>query len=907
MADTMQRFIKKNVLLQVSVIGLLVASLFLSFSIRTSNLPLLEGKYLLGTDSYRFLRQADIIISEGKLPDADQMRWSPLGRDFSTDLTLWSYLIAGSYHILHFVNPNLTLYQTACYIGLICYLASILFLYLLLKRIFDTSVALLAVNLIAVFPSPALLRSCTGFADRDAFTLLLWVAVIYFYMLATDTPNVKGIIYVVISGLIAGFLALLWAGVGLVTSTVAAWAVLRIIRKHGSYRDVLIYSIWYFCLLCIAMIFTQAYYNWLVSYAFLAITAPTIAWVIIVTVSLLRHYRSWIQKMTFKNWVPTGILIAIIVCTVLVLCVYLVTVIQPTQLNHAIRSIFDNFVSPLGKDRLMSTIVELQRITGDNLVEIYSLILIAALIGSVILTYRFFSQEPVNFTLALVGFEIVLCGSIVSLFPDAEIANYLYLSSLLIGGSALLISYILGARKSIERTSFADQDKTLWILIWFFIAAASSRQANRFIFFLDPVIIGLASYFIIVSIQHLTNKQENLTVNLMCIAILVVSEFFLGFHYALWQNLPQWIFFCMFLVVIALTVFLIVILKKFKVTYLNQIACFGVVLALTLMISADTFQKGYQKTSIDVASNLAPINARLQDDLVEIKKHTDQDSVIAAWWGYGSMINWLSKRSTIIDEDQWIPYWIHLMSRHVFAAQSEKEALEFLYAHKASHLMITTADIARLFLVTYNGSDASFDRLASISPFTLVNREIDIEKTKVDFRPIRLKTADTLIFENKKYLPGQWNIHQLSIVEDKSMKRFHAILHGVAGEQSFSRPPRELRLGDRVVKKEDGIPGTIYIFREQINNMTQIFYLSERAKNMLAVRLHFLQEDIPGFSLVYGDKQNSPWHETGIKFWKLNYPQKMNLKSKYLELEFPEGDLKKSWERGDIFGEIFNF
>lgn len=71
----MKRFIKKNVLSQASVIGLLIASLFLAFSIRTSNLPLLEGKYLLGTDSYRFLRQADIIVSEGKLPDVDQMRW----------------------------------------------------------------------------------------------------------------------------------------------------------------------------------------------------------------------------------------------------------------------------------------------------------------------------------------------------------------------------------------------------------------------------------------------------------------------------------------------------------------------------------------------------------------------------------------------------------------------------------------------------------------------------------------------------------------------------------------------------------------------------------------------------------------------------------------------------------------
>lgn len=904
----MQRFIKKNVLSQASVIGLLVASLFLAFSIRTSNLPLLEGKYLLGTDSYRFLRQADIIVSEGKLPDVDQMRWGPLGRDYSSDFTLWSYLIAGSYHLLHFVNADLTLYQTACYTGLVCYLAAILFLYLLWKRIFNTSVALLTVNLIAVFPSTALLRSCTGFADRDALTLLLWVAVIYFYMLATDTPDLKGIIYAVVSGFIAGFLALLWAGVGLVTSSVAAWVILRIIRKRDSYRDVLIYTIWYVCLLCISMIFTRAYYNWMVYYAFLAFTVPTIVWLIITTVSLRRHKRKWIQKILFKNQVPDGILVAIIGSVVLLLCVYFVNVIQPTQLKDALRSIFDNFVSPLGRDRLMSTIGELQQITGQQLVQSYSLIIIAAIIGSVLLTYRFFSKEPVNFTLALVGFEIVLCGSIVSLFPDVKIANPIYFFSLVISGIMLFTSYILGARKSNAQSYFADNDKILWVLIWFFIAAASSRQANRFIFFLEPAIIGIASYFIITSIQKFTNKQEIFPINLICIAIFIGSEFFFGFHYALWQNLPQWIFFSIFLVVIAFTVLLIVILKKFKVTYLNQIACFGVVLTLTLMISADTFQKGFLHASIDIASRTAPINSSLQDDLIEIKKHTDQESVVAAWWGYGSMINWLSKRSTIIDEDQWIPYWIHLMSRHVFAAYSGKEALEFLYAHKASHLMTTTADIARLFLVTYNGSNASFDRLASISPFILVNREtIGIGGIKLDFQPIRLNTSDSLILESKEYLPGEWNIDKLSIVQDKSVKRWHAVLHGVAGKESFSIPPREIRIKDRIIKTENGVPGTIIVIKEQSYDTIRIFYLSERAKNLLAVRLHFLQEDIPGFSLIYGNNYNSPWNETGVKLWKLNYPKSMSLNSKYLELEFPEGDLKKSWERGDIFGKDFKF
>lgn len=907
-AAPMQKFLKRKVLYQLSIIGLLGGSLFFAYSIRISNLPLLEGKYLLGTDSYRFLRQADIIVSEGKLPDTDKMRWSPLGRDFSVDFPLWSYLIAGSYHLLHFVKAEVTLYQIACYAGLICYLASLLFFYLFWKRIFNTSIALLAVNLIAVFPSTGLLRSCTGFADRDAFTLLLWTATLYFYILATDTSHSKGIFYSVVSGCISGFLALLWAGVGLVTASVACWAGLRVLRKRETRRDVLIYTIWYVCLTGIAMIFTKGYRNWLVPYAFVALAIPTFIWLIVMLVFLLRHNNHWIQKITFKHRFPRGSIAAPLGCFCLFGFMALIHILHSPQIGETLRLIFDNFVSPLGRDRLMSTIVELQRIPGQYLVQHYSLILIAAMIGCVLLTYRFFSHEPVNFMLALVGFEIVLCGSIVSLFPDVKIANPIYYLSLVIGGIVLITSYILGARKSKYPTSITNQDKILWVLIWFFIAAASSRQARRFLFFLDPMLIGLASYFIITSVQKLTKTQEFFPIPLMCIAIIVLSEFYFGFHYVLWPNLPQWISFGIFLIVVAVTVSLIVVLKRFKISYRNQILCSCLILALTLIISADTFQKGFLHASLDVASRISPIKTRLQEDLVEIKKNTDEDSVVAAWWVYGSMINWLSKRATIIDEDQWIPYWIHLMSRHVFAAQSEKEALEFLYAHHASHLMITTADISRLFLVTYNGSNAYFDRLASMSPFALVGRETTHSgNLKVVFRPIHLNTADSLILENKEYLPGEWKIRHLSIVQDKSKDRWHALLHGVAGNQSFSRPPRELRFKDRVIKNEDGVPGTILVLPEQTNKKTQIFYLSARAKNLLAVRLHFFQEKLPGFSLVYGGPPNSPWNETGTKLWRLDYPRNISLNSEYLNSVFPEGDLKKSWERGDIFGEVFKF
>ncbi len=109
-----QRWIKQSVLSAV-LLCLLSSLLLLCVFVRTANLPRLEETYLLGTDSYRFLRQADLIVSQGRLPDLDAQRWQLEGRDLSTSLNLFSYVLAYTYHFLHSVFPNISLYAVAAY------------------------------------------------------------------------------------------------------------------------------------------------------------------------------------------------------------------------------------------------------------------------------------------------------------------------------------------------------------------------------------------------------------------------------------------------------------------------------------------------------------------------------------------------------------------------------------------------------------------------------------------------------------------------------------------------------------------------------------------------------------------------------------------------------------------------
>ena len=70
---------------------------FLEFKLRTLNLKLLQGKYLLGLDPYYYLRQATEILAEGKLPFPDMMRNAPFGIEKGFDL--FPYFLAYFFHI----------------------------------------------------------------------------------------------------------------------------------------------------------------------------------------------------------------------------------------------------------------------------------------------------------------------------------------------------------------------------------------------------------------------------------------------------------------------------------------------------------------------------------------------------------------------------------------------------------------------------------------------------------------------------------------------------------------------------------------------------------------------------------------------------------------------------------------
>lgn len=103
------------------------------------------------------------------------------------------------------------------------------------------------------------------------------------------------------------------------------------------------------------------------------------------------------------------------------------------------------------------------------------------------------------------------------------------------------------------------------------------------------------------------------------------------------------------------------------------------------LFSANQMRKVTPK--INVAAALLWIKARLP--------HT---SIVAANWSYGSQLNVIGGVKTITDQDTYIQHWIDLYYKYVIYAKTEREALEYLKTHGATHLMLVGRKPAKHFL-----------------------------------------------------------------------------------------------------------------------------------------------------------------------------------------------------------------
>ena len=675
----------KPIVLPAVIFCMLSSSLLLCVFVRTANIPHMEDEYLIGTDSYHFLRQADMVVSQGHLPEVDTQRWQLVGRDLSTSLNFFSYILAYTYRLLHWFFPNLSIYKVAVFTSVVCYTLCLLAFYFLWRHVFDPAIALLAVNFTAIFSFLNLHRSAAGFVDRDAFVLLLWLVMFLFYLKAEsaipETESSVGItskgsrskrissVYAAISGIAGGLTALSWEGVGLATTILSIWIIVRVLRGRFSRQSALLYVIWYFCYTVLTFSFTRAYdYIWL-PYAFLAIVIPTIVLFIILTffgkenpTTTKTPISLWKRLVEFSR--SSKIHRCLFGCGITVILLTGFALFQSPDIGETFRRLFDNFVSPSGQNRLMRTVSELEPLSGILFLGNYSVIGLMAMVGCGVLVHNFFSKERVIFWLTLVGFEIALCGILLSLFlTDSDVSIGIFVFSFLVGGITIVVAYIL--RTGVNQGS----NKYLFVLIWLLVGLCSSRGAVRYLFFIDPVFAVLVSLLIFTILRRCmreriendsTDRTEvrssvvwsgtllgNMHTELSVISLILVSELYVGYSLSGVDSLSRWIFLVMAVPCTLLGLFLLYRLARLSISHIQRFACLATVFFLILLTSSDVFSaggifnfapfplhKGFVRSSTEsVRDTVVPATMKFHTQLSNISEQTDENAVYSGMVG----------------------------------------------------------------------------------------------------------------------------------------------------------------------------------------------------------------------------------------------------------------------------------
>ena len=356
---------------------------------------------------------------------------------------------------------------------------------------------------------------------------------------------------------------------------------------------------------------------------------------------------------------------------------------------------------------------------------------------------------------------------------------------------------------------------TLAMLIWFLLWVALSRGGKRYDFFIGiPLAYGTA-WILCVSPGHLLQKLKDAK-----ILFSHVSE--------------RWVTVCFAIVVLI------------PVLFWNPLGGH----ANRAIAAAATWRKPIPGEGTPLAQTFEWMKSTLP-----------QDAIVAANWSYGSRLNVLGKVKTITDQDTFLPHWIHLYYRHVYCAQSEREALEFLKTHGATHLMLREQGLtSRAYTYSYIGSDENSDRRFGLTRLVLQKNKFVSRTKDTSFQyinTINIKIENPPDFLTARLKKG--GVARLPYVVFKDTKR-HVY-------KTFSdRNPH----------------GGVILYYDQNGSFEKTYHISTLGWQSLAVRLYFLGDLSDIFVPVYPEEGNDT---TSVKVWKINYPLDIETNPTYLATE----------------------
>ncbi|MFA5992251.1 MAG: STT3 domain-containing protein [Candidatus Pacearchaeota archaeon] len=876
-----------NIVVYVALALITILAVF----IRTLNMKGLKdvttGAWTLGPDldPYLFLRWAEYIVQHGSLFVMDPMRYVPLGFNTAGEMKLLSYMIAWFYDFLSLFMKDVTVTYAAIIFPVFMFALTCIAFFFLTKEVFKpyfekkvypNLIALIATLFLAVIPS-ILPRTIAGIPEKESAGFLFIFLALLFLLLSYRSKGYKGAItWGALAGISTAILALLWGGITFVTMIIGIIFFVCYILGQIHKKEFASYTVWLLFFWPIAMIFSNRYD--VGSFLSSTSTIPVYTTWILILFNLYAYPKiaeiKWIKSIKSRYHIPREILALIIV--VIILVIASIFVFGPNFIIGQFKELWDSFIRVLGQSRFLLTVAENKQPHYDEWAYSFGPIIgnipiffWMFIIGAVWMMYTLLKNfEKKERRFLTVVYFIFIIAIIFSRYSESSILNGESFVSLFVyfGGMLLFfISFIY----VIFKYNREDKKELLkieigWILmfVFFFIAMLAARSGVRFTMVLVPPASMIVGYLVVMSIINTQNKKDEM--------IKVISF----------------------------------------------------IIAILLVIAAAYSAYAFYSTSRDQASGYYPgdsYHIQWQKAMGWVRNETPTNAVFAHWWDYGYWVQSIGERATILDGGNTYVYWDHLMGRNVLTSPNDKDALEFLYTHNGTHLLIDSTDIGKYPAFSSIGADENYDRYSFIPTLGL-----DPKSTK------ELADGIVYIYNGGSQIDEdiEWNNNGTEYILPKETTYLGAIMlkKNLSGEfmqpeavfvqqngQQVTIPLKKLRYHNTTYTYSTGLDAGFFLFETISTSSGKLgvsengggLYLSRRTVNSLLARKYLFGEE-GNFKLVhieqnpvveqirasggnisdfvyYGGNLMGP-----IKIWEIQYPAGIKANPQYLNTSFPD-------------------
>jgi asparagine N-glycosylation enzyme membrane subunit Stt3 len=739
--------------------------------------------------------------------------------------------------------------------------------------------AAIASVFLALLPS-ILPRTIAGIPEKEAAGFLFIFLGLGLFILAWKAKTrTMTFIYAALAGIVTGMMSLTWGGAIYITLTIAIATLAAYFLKRISMREYLAYLMWIVVHVAVMLPFTERFtlFGLLTSLNYIVILAPALLIIVHYLLEMPSVKPFWHKG--FLTRLPTTV-VAIALSVVIALIVKLV-VAGPDLIMSRLISLKNIIFNPVA-GRVNVTVAENRQPYftewianfGPQFLGIWLGFWIA-FVGFVCLGWYTLREFPQKARWTLLGSAVIfILAFIFSRYDGSSIlngSNFISYALLIIG--FLVFAWMWGSYhwKGHHQEQFNTIPYSVLILgVFFFLALLSARSAIRLVMMLVPPVASALGFMVVESYSSLR-----------------------GFFNDSSRT--------------------------------GKKSLFALVAALLILGSAYVALYDYRVSHATAESYVPSIyTTQWQKAMEWVRENTPTNAVFAHWWDYGYWVQSIGERATVLDGGNAIEYWNHLMGRYVLTGTVERDALEMLYAHNVTNLLIDSTEIGKYSAFSSIGSNKDYDRRSWISSFyrdeSLTNELKNA--TSLVYRGGTLVDEDIVYTFNgtRVYLPsasvdGSAGAMVGAVIVVRNNDGSYGQARGVFvyNNKQYEIPLRYVFTQKGVQDFGTGVEaGPFFVPRitqdaqtgVQIDPAGSLLYMSNRTRNSMLAKLYLYNETIPGFRLVHTEKD--PIIETiesqgvvigdfadfqgfrgPIKIWEINYPADITFEEKYISTIYP--------------------